>query len=186
MRYLLLMLLATVLVCGCHHVGSLDGAAGPDTDSDSDSDSDIDTDTDTDSDIDSDTDSDTDTDTDSDTDTDTDTDECAAPEGITGWGGPCHTNADCPANTECIFLTGMDDLQAYCAPECCNFTTDDPAYCTDVATGQEGCNVGYTSDGVNFEPPYYCMIACDTVADCPLGTDCVDSGGGSVCYGYAS
>ena len=54
MRCFLLMILATVLVAGCHNVGSLDGDAGPDTDSDSDTDSDIDTGTDTDSDTDSD------------------------------------------------------------------------------------------------------------------------------------
>ncbi len=68
MRYLFLMLLATVLVCaGCSHVSSI-GDGGTDTNTDTDGDADTDTDTDTDADT------DTDGDTDSDTDTDTDTD----------------------------------------------------------------------------------------------------------------
>ena len=62
MRYLLLIVLATAMVCGCHHVSSLDGDAGPDTDADTDTDTDVDTDTDTDTDMDTDTDTDTDTD----------------------------------------------------------------------------------------------------------------------------
>ena len=181
MRYLLLMALATVLVSGCHHVGSLDGDVGLDTDSDSDSD----TDTDTDTDIDADT--DTDAESDSDSDTDSDTDECAAPESITGWGGPCHSIADCPANTICIMLGGMDDLQGFCAVECCNFNTEDPAYCTNVAGGQESCSTGYSQDGITWEPPFYCIIFCNTPADCPTGADCVDTGvGTTICYGYAS
>jgi len=66
MRYLLLMILATVLVCGGCSNGSSsgDGSGTTDTDSDTDSDTDGDSDADTDSDTDSDSDSDTDTDTD--------------------------------------------------------------------------------------------------------------------------
>ena len=165
--------LATVLATalafgGCSHVLPIvDGG----TDTDSDSDSDIDTDTDTDS--------------DTDTDTDTDTDECNAPEGITNWGGPCHTTADCPAGTTCYIEATLDDTQGYCAAECCNFGTTDVAYCTDVCVGEEACNFGQSSDGVNFEPPFFCMVPCTNPQDCPAGTDCVDSGSGySICYGY--
>ncbi len=64
MRYLLLMMLATVLVCGgCSHISSIGDGGTTDADTDTDSDTDSDTDTDTDSDTDSDSDSDTDTDT---------------------------------------------------------------------------------------------------------------------------
>ena len=115
----------------------------------------------------------------------TDTDVCTAIEGITEWGGPCDTTADCPTSTECIIIAGIDDTQGYCAPECCNFETADVAYCTDVADGEEACNHGQSSDGVNFEPPFYCMVPCANPDDCPTGADCVDSGtGGGICYGY--
>ena len=62
MRYLLLMILATVLVCGGCSNGSSsgDGSGTTDTDSDTDSDTDGDSDADTDSDTDSDTDTDAD------------------------------------------------------------------------------------------------------------------------------
>jgi hypothetical protein len=40
MRRVVLMMSAIMLVFGCHHVGSLDGDAGPDTDTDSDTDTD--------------------------------------------------------------------------------------------------------------------------------------------------
>ena len=132
---------------------------------------------------------DTDADTDTDTDADTDTDPvCNAPTGITGWGGPCHGDGDCPSNTSCTMLNGMDTTQGFCSPECCNFQTPDVDYCTDVATGQEGCNIGMTPDeGITWEPPFHCMITCNTAADCPDGSDCVDTGSGTtlICYGYA-
>ena len=48
MRRVLLMMYAIMLTFGCHHVGSLDGDAGPDTDTDTDTDSDSNSDTDTD------------------------------------------------------------------------------------------------------------------------------------------
>jgi hypothetical protein len=182
MRRVMLIMSAIVLASGCHHIGSLFGDAGPDVDSDSDSDTDIDTDTDTDSD------SDSDSDSNSDSDSDSDTDMCTVPAGITNWGDPCHSNADCPLNTDCLILPGMDDTQGFCAPECCNFSTPDVTYCTDVSTGQEGCLIGITEDeGITWEPPFHCMISCNTPADCPVGTACSETGGGgSICYGYAS
>ena len=141
--------------------------------------------TDTDTDSDSDTDSDTGSDSESASDIDTETDWCTAPEGITDWGGPCHTNADCPPNTECITLSGMDDTQGFCSAECCNFSTPDTDYCTDVAAGQESCSIMPGSS--YYGPPYHCLIICNTQADCPTGTDCVEAGGNmSICYGYAS
>ncbi len=134
-----------------------------------------------------DTDTDADTDTDTDTDTDSDTDVCTGVEGIEDWGGPCHTNADCPSNTECIILGSISTDEGYCSPICCNFESADVAYCTDVATGQENCNVGMTPDeGITWEPPFHCIIYCNTEADCPSGTACVDTGtGGLICSGYA-
>ena len=149
---------------------------------------DADSDTDSDSDSDSDTGSDSNSDPDTDSDSDSDTDWCTMPQGITNWGGPCHnTAADCPPDTECIFLAGMDETQGYCGAECCNFNTADISYCTDVATGQESCDVGLTSDdGITWEPPFHCLIHCNTPADCPLGTDCIDTPYGEpICYGYA-
>ena len=137
---------------------------------------------------DTDTDGDTDGDTDADTDSDTDTQVgcCEAPEGITDWGGPCHTTADCPLNTVCIIIDEIDQTQGFCAAECCNFSTANAEHCTDVAGGQEGCLWGMTSDeGITWEPPFYCMIICETVADCPDGTDCVDGGDDWICYAYA-
>ena len=164
-----MMLLATVLVCGgcSKSLSSSDG--GPDADTDSDTDTETGSDSDSASDI----------------DTDTDTDVCTAPEGITDWGGPCHTNADCPPDTECLFLSGMDDTQGFCAAECCNYSTADATHCTDVADGQEGCYICMApEDGL--WPPFHCMIQCNTAADCPLGTDCVSIYTGlSICYGYA-
>ena len=183
MRFFIIVGLAAVMMLGCDHVGSLDEDVGPNTDSDSDADTDTGTDTDSDTDADTDTDADIDADTDSDT--DTDTGECVAPAGITDWGGPCHTTADCPPNTSCIMLGGMDETQGFCTVECCNFATEDPAYCTNVAVGQEGCLIGFSPDGVNFEPPFSCLITCNAPADCPTGTDCVDAGGQLICYGYA-
>ena len=163
-------MLATVLVCGgcSKSLSSSDG--GPDADTDSDTDTDTGSDSDSASDI----------------DTDTDTDVCTAPEGITGWGGPCHTNADCPPDTECMIFNSMDDTQGFCAAECCNFGTPDVAYCTDMAGGQEGCHI-WPVECIYEYSPYYCAIFCNTAADCPAGTDCVDSGGGGswICYGYA-
>ena len=170
MKYLLLMVLATVLVCGGCSNGSSSSDGGT-------------TDTDTDTDTDGDTDADTDSDT------DTNVGCCDLPTGITDWGGPCHTTADCPLNTVCIILDldEIDQTQGFCAVECCNFSTANAEHCTDVASGQEGCQWGMTSDeGITWDPPFYCLITCDTVADCPLGTGCVDTGRGfSICHGYA-
>ena len=165
---MLLLLLATVLVCGGCSKSSSGSDGGPDADTDSD------------------TDTDTGSDSDSESDIDTETEEggCGAPTGVTGWGGPCHTNADCPADTECIKLNGMDQSQGYCAPECCNFETADPGYCTDVSTGQEGCLI-WPVECYLESSPYYCAITCNTPADCPTGTDCVDAGGQLICYGFA-
>ena len=186
MRYFTVVGFIAVMVLGCDHVDGLDDDVGSDVDTDSDSDSDSDSDVDTDTDTDIENDTDTDIDADTDTDIGPDTDECTAPEGITGWGGPCHTDADCPFSTRCIILSNMDYAQGFCSVECCNFSTPDVAYCTDVADGMEVCNIGSSSDGISFDPPYHCMIACSTAADCPDGTDCVDSGGvQNICYGYA-
>ncbi len=172
-----------VMMLGCDHVDGLDEDVGSDVDTDSDADTDIDTDSETDSDADSDTDSD------ADSDMDTDTDESSVPVGVTEWGGPCHSNADCPANTECLVLTTLDDPQGFCAAECLNFGTPDPAYCTDVAGGQESCSLVSGIDGEEvWEPPFYCVILCNTPADCPTGTDCMDPFdiGLPFCLGYAS
>ena len=181
MRYFKVIGFVAVMMLGCDHVDGLDEDVGSDVDTDSDADTDIDTDSDTDTEADTDTGDDTDIDND-------DTDESSVPEGITGWGGPCHTNTDCPSNTECLILAGLDETQGFCAVECCNFNTEDPAYCTDVAAGQEGCYIGITPDeGITWEPPFYCLVLCDTAADCPTGTECVDTGYDlTICYGYAS
>ena len=139
----------------------------------------------TDSDSDTHTDSDTGSDSDSASDSDSESDDgCGVPSGITDWGGPCHTNADCPANTECAIFSEMDDTQGVCAAECCNFATPDTDYCTDVAAGQESCYIMHES--IDHGPPYYCIIYCNTQADCPSGTACTDTGGISICYGYDS
>ena len=173
------------MMLGCDHVDNLDEDVGSDVDTDTDADSDTDTETEYDTDTGNLTDTDTDIIDDTDTDIGSDTDECVAPEGITGWGGPCHTDTDCPFSTRCIILSDVDYTQGFCTPECCNFSTPDVAYCTDVATGQEACSIGSSSDGVSFDPPFYCLIACNTTADCPTGTDCMDTGGGwNICYGY--
>ena len=79
----------------------------------------------------------------------------------------------------------MDDTQGVCAAECCNFATPDTDYCTDVAAGPGDCFFGNGTDSINFDPPFYCGIICNTQADCPTGTDCADAGAGSICYGYA-
>ena len=134
MRYFVIIGFVAVMMLGCDHVDGLIEDVGSDVDTDSNTD------------IDSDTYTGTDTDTDIETDTDTDignddTDESSVPAGVTGWGGPCHSNADCPDNTECIVLTIIDDPQGFCAAECCNFGTPDVAYCTDVAGGQESCSL---------------------------------------------
>ncbi len=101
-------------------------------------------------------------------------------------GGPCHTTADCPTDTTCYIDDTLDDTQGFCAPECCNYNTPDSDFCTDVATGEEGCTLGEGVDGGS-EPPFYCLIYCNTPADCPTGTDCVINGSGQlICYGYAS
>ena len=200
MRYLLLMPLATVLVCGgCgdtknYGIDDMEVTAAQCQDlADNDADGLIDC-----ADPDcqwfvfcidgggGDTDTGSDSDSASDIDTETAEEECGSPTGITDWGGPCHTNADCPPDTECLFLSGMDDSQAFCAAECCNYSTQDTAYCTDVAGGQEGCIITEAECSWALVPPFYCAISCNTAADCPLGTDCVDSGGGGkICYGYA-
>jgi hypothetical protein len=177
MKYVILIFLAIAFSTGCWTEQEV--VSNHTTDADSDSDTDTDSDSDTGSDSDS----------ASDIDTESETDEgCGVPSGITDWGGPCHTTADCPSLTTCIILSGMDTTQGFCSPECCNYSTPDADYCTDVATGQEGCNFGNTSDeGITFEPPFHCMIVCNTAADCPTGTACVDNGsGGLICYGYAS
>lgn len=179
MKYSIIIGFAAVMMLGCDHVDGLDEDVGSDVDTGSDTDIDTDTGTDTDTDIGADT----------DTDIGTNTDECTASEGITDWGGPCHSNADCPDSTECIILTILDDPQGFCAAECCNLTTADPAYCTDVAGGQESCNISFLSDeGIIWEPPFYCVILCNTPADCPTGTDCMDpfDVGLTICHGYAS
>ena len=175
MRYLLLIVSAVVICAGCWTEQEVVTDVTTDTDADSDSDSDTDTDTGSDS------------DSASDTDTGSDTYECNAPESITNWGGPCHTTADCPPDTECIIIDFLDATQGVCAAECCNFSMPDPTYCTDVAAGQEGCIFGKTNDeGISFYPPFHCIIVCNTQTDCPTDTACVDAGGASICYGYAS
>ena len=132
-------------------------------------------------------DSDSDSDSESDTGTGPDPYECTAPEGITDWGGPCHGNADCPPNTECLILSSMDQTQAFCAPECCTVFSNDPTYCTDVAAGQKYCIYPMPDEPLEFLPPFYCVIICNTQADCPSGTACTDAGvSTSICYGYAS
>ena len=167
MRHVVLIVSAVVICAGCWTEQEVVSNVTTDTDSDSDSD--------------------TDTDSDSDTETDSDNYECNAPEGITDWGGPCHTPADCPPNTYCHRIGSIDTTQGFCTAECCNFNTEDPAYCTDVAAGQEGCYIGSGEESPNFGPPYYCIIVCNTQADCPTGTACTDTGGSmSICYGYAS
>ncbi len=173
MRYFIVVGLAAVISSGCWTEQEVVSNVTTDADSDSDTDSDSDSDTGSDS------------DSESDIDTETEEEGCGAPTGITDWGGPCHTNADCPPDTECLFLSGMDDTQGYCAAECCNFGTADVAYCTDMSAGQESCSF---VDVINDYGPslYHCIISCNTPADCPLGTDCVDSGSGwNICYGYA-
>ncbi len=146
---------------------------------------DSDTGTDSDSDTGSDSDSASDTDTESESDTG---DGCGVPEGVTDWGGPCHTTADCPPDTECAILNSVDDTQGFCAADCCHFSTLDTDYCTDVAAGLEGCHLLKTQEERwEYPPPYYCIIYCNTQADCPTGTACVDAGYGTfICYGYAS
>ena len=140
--------------------------------------------------IDTETDTDTGSDSDSASDIDTETEEegCGSPTGITNWGGPCHTTADCPPDTTCRIINSLDASQGFCAAECCNFSTADTDYCTDVASGQEGCFVFLTdNDTIDWPPPYLCVIFCNTQADCPIDTACVDTGtGGLICCGYAS
>jgi hypothetical protein len=182
-------LVVRLAICGavigamaCYHVGSLEPSGGPDTDTDADADAD--TDVDSDSDTDSDADSDSDTGTGSDT--GTETDDCQATvSGVPVWGMACHDDVDCPTNTDCLNLSPLSTTEGYCAPLCCTWDEPDPAYCTPQGTGDEQCIVGVSSDGITFEQPYHCAIFCDSVADCPDGTDCIDAGGLSVCYGYA-
>ncbi len=176
MRYLFLIMLATAISTGCWTEQEVVSNDTTDTDSDSDTDTD------------SDTGSDTGSDSDSASDSDSESDEgCGPPTGITNWGGPCHTNADCPPDTECAIFNSLDETQGFCAPDCCNMDTADTDYCTDVAAGQEGCLLYKTHDEGLFEPPYYCLIICNTQTDCPIDTACVNTGtAGSFCYGYAS
>ena len=135
-----------------------------------------------------DTDTDTDVDTDSDTDTDTDTDtdaECEAEvSGVPAWGGACHVVGDCPTNTTCIKVSGMDTTEGFCAPGCCEIDSPDSTYCTDQGAGDERCYLGMMEGSVLVEP-FYCSILCDTALDCPDGTDCREiSAGINICYGY--
>ena len=173
MRYLLLIVSAIAFSTGCwteqEIISNVDNDAGTDTDSDSDSDTG------------------SDSDSASDIDTETEEEGCGVPSGITDWGGPCHTTADCPPDTTCRIINSLDASQGFCAAKCCNFETVDPDYCTDVAAGQEWCLIDETdADVLVFEPPFCCIIICNTPADCPTGTDCTDAGPASICYGYSS
>ncbi len=75
--------------------------------------------------------------------------------------------------------------EGFCTVECCNFSTPDPDYCTDMGSGDEECLVGQTTDGITFDPPFHCIIKCVTGEDCPENTLCTDIGGVDVCYGIA-
>ena len=172
MRYLLLIVSAVAISAGCwteqEIILNVDSDTGTDTDSDSDSDSD--------------------SESASDIDTETEEEGCGPPTGITDWGGPCHTTADCPPDTTCRIINSLDSSQGFCAAECCNFSTPDTDYCTDVAGGQEGCYLFATdADTITYECPCCCIIICNTQADCPTGTACTDAGvSTSICYGYDS
>ncbi len=174
MRYLLLIVLATAICAGCWTEQEVVTDVTTDADSDSDSDSDSDTGSDSES--------------ASDSDSETEEEGCGVPSGITDWGGPCHSDADCPPDTECAILNSVDDTQGFCAPDCCNFETADAEYCTDVSTGLEGCYLlKNPEDEGDILPPFHCIIICNTQDDCPTDTACLDLGGygTSICYGYA-
>ena len=175
----LLALLACAASAGCRNVSEpsdvRDRDEGGDTDSNLVSDTDAD--------------SDSDTGTGADTDTGADTEECMAEvSGVPEWGTACHTNDDCPELLTCItFGSTQEEADGgYCAPMCCDWVEEDPSHCTDQGTGDELCTVGQTSDGIDFDQPYFCAILCDDGTDCPDGTACTEVAPDvSLCYGYS-
>jgi hypothetical protein len=179
-RRALAALLAASALCGCRHVDRLqdgsDGAADSDTDTDSDTDSGS-------------TDSDTDADTAFDVDTGSDidaNDECSADSEAPEWGTACGDLDECPPDTICAHVDGLSPDEGVCAPECCVLGMENTQYCSEQTSGDECCALG-TYQYPEWLQPYYCVIVCEAVDDCPEGTDCkeVTEAGLSICYGFA-
>ncbi len=163
MRYFLLMLLATVMVCGgCSNVSSIGDGGTTDADTDTDSDTDSDTDTDTDSD----TDTDADTDSDTDTNIDTDTNQGGI---LCGW-GICFSPQVCcvvesPPSQNCVDQGDCAGFSIVCdGPEDCG--PDHECCLPSGAVMSTYCFENQCMSGLS---------ACHTVADCDTGEDCCPS-----------
>lgn len=75
------------------------------------------------------------------------------------------TNDTCPATTTCrVFNSVGDPENGFCAPDC-----TDPTTCTTDYTGPES--------GVPECFQDYCVVTCALTADCPLGLECISTGG---------
>jgi len=108
--------------------------------------------------------SDSDTDIDSDVDTDTDSD-CDPPDDVTDWGEACDPEADdCPPETYCLTVEGLDTTIGYCTPLCCE---GDNSYCHDIGSGDEQCLVTNSQT-----EEWWCVVTCTSDEDCVPGTSC--------------
>ena len=84
------------------------------------------------------------------------------------WGAPCGPGYSCcPSGTECRLPADFSRSGlGYCAPTCCNPGTAEPAVCTDISPGEEGC---FLSDD---RGNAFCAVRCGSDSDCPEGTAC--------------
>ena len=82
-----------------------------------------------------------------------------------GWGNACSGVEICDDGSSCESIIGLESYGSLCVAEC---SSDEG--CPDIASGSEQCLA------------FFCLVQCDTAADCPCGMECRGSPFGPYCY----